>query len=373
MFSAALCAALLPVSGLFAGGHFPAAAEVIEDISLFSAMFALPEGRQKYINDKISAAISAPEQPGETTVYPGDVPTYVDSETEQTGADTAEEIPSSTSPSSGSESPLPEAAKGRVITTALKKETGNRSSGLVYLSKNTDTDVDIAAELKKSPDVKLTLGSKPEVLIIHTHTSESYLKNDVGYYTASDTVNSTNNSENICKVGDAIAAVLKANGISVLHDKTMHNEPEFTGSYTRSAATIKKNLEKYPTIKVVLDIHRDSITKDNGDKVKTTVEIGGKKAAQVMLVQGCNEGAVKGYDDWKSNLRMSLKVQQELEKSYPGLARPVRLVAARYNQQLTKGSMLIEMGTEANTLEEAIYSGEMVGKALSTVFKTLAK
>ena len=345
----------------------PGLAALSEGAALYSALFTLPEGGRQYLRQQTAHAAGLP-----ATAPPAQ------SSSEALPASSAASSPASSQPSASSappassQAPLPSGVKGRIVSQQILKTVGNRHSGDVYLSKNTNTDVDIAAELGKKPDLKMTLGQQPEVLILHTHATESYFPEGRDTYTAADQYSSTDNSKNIVKVGETLAAKLTATGVKVLHDKTRHDEPSFTASYSRAAATIKSYLKKYPGIKVVIDLHRDSISKENStDKLKTVATIKGKTAAQVMLVNGCNEGRVTDFPNWRSNLRLSLRVQQELEKSYPGLARPVRLVAARYNQNLTKGSMLIEVGTEANTLSEALYSAELLGDALGRVLKTL--
>ena len=169
-----------------------------------------------------------------------------------------------------------------------------------------------------------------------------------------------------------VAAQLQAAGIGVVHDKTVHDSPQYTGAYDRSKATVLKNLEAYPTIQVVLDIHRDSIQRDASSKVKPTAEIGGKKAAQMMIVMGMMNTASVPHPDWQENLSLAVRLQQELHTRYEGVMRPISLVGnARYNQQLTHGSILVEMGSEANTLEEAMVSGQMLGRALVKVLGDL--
>ena len=131
-------------------------------------------------------------------------------------------------------------------------------------------------------------------------------------------------------------------------------------------------MKKYPSIKVVLDIHRDSIQEDDGTRIKPTAEINGKKAAQIMIVCGCGEVSSKlTVPDWKSNYRFALRLQQQLDSSSPGLARPVQLVDKQYNEQVSHGSLMINIGTDVSTLDEAVYSGQLLGQSLSTVLKNL--
>jgi stage II sporulation protein P len=181
---------------------------------------------------------------------------------------------------------------------------------------------------------------------------------------------SANEGQNVVRVGDELEKALNTAGIVTLHDKTIHDEP-YTGAYDRSASTIKNYLKQYPSIDVVLDIHRDAITYDSGEKIKPIVEINEKKAAQIMICAGCQDKGVTDYPDWKINLRFALRLQQALETTYPGLARPLYFCPKNYNQNLSHGALLIEMGSEGNTLEEAVYSGRLLGNILVKVLEDL--
>mgnify|MGYP002442402645 FL=1 len=171
-------------------------------------------------------------------------------------------------------------------------------------------------------------------------------------------------------VGNIVADKLNAAGITTLHDTTEHDYPKYTGSYSRAAKTINGYLKKYPSIKIVLDLHRDAAANGN-DKIKLTTEIGGKRAAQVMLVMGSQSGSQTHFPNWKENLKLALRLQQTLENKYPTLARPLSLTSSGYNESLTKGSLLIEFGTDANTVEEAHYSAGLVGNALADLLNNL--
>ena len=165
--------------------------------------------------------------------------------------------------------------------------------------------------------------------------------------------------------------MLENSKIKAIHSTVYHDTPMFTGSYKRSAETIKKILEKNPSIKVVLDIHRDTIECKDKKRIKPTVKIDGRKAAQVMIISGCDTDGSLNYPNWAENLKFSLKLQREIETLYPGLTRSLLFTHARYNQHLTNGSTLIEVGSDANTLDEAVYSGILIGKALSRLLKRL--
>ena len=176
---------------------------------------------------------------------------------------------------------------------------------------------------------------------------------------------STDTTRSVVMVGNAIAAQLKAVGIGVVHDTTIHDSPAYNGSYNRSKQTMAKNLKQYPSIQVTLDIHRDAMTASNGTRYKPTAVINGKKAAQVMILSGCDDDGTLGFPDWEYNLRLGVRIQKQLSDLYPGLARPLNFCPRQYNLNMTKGSLLVEVGTEVNTVDEAVYSGELFGAALA--------
>ena len=263
-----------------------------------------------------------------------------------------------------------EAIKGKIVTRYISPYTAPLSYDSVYLKNSTTLYIDLKSLLNQKLKFKIEQNREPQVLIMHTHTTESFMQNDNDYYTEDDNPRSIDDSKNMVKIGSIIAQKLNDSGIKTLHDKTKHDYPEYTGSYGRSAATVTSYLKKYPSIKIVIDLHRDSVSADDG-KAKLVTEIGGKKAAQVMLVMGSQSGSVKDYPNWKENLSLAIKLQQKIELKYATLARPILLRSSKYNQNLTTGSLLLEVGTEANTMEEATYSAELVAEALTDLLKTI--
>jgi len=263
------------------------------------------------------------------------------------------------------------AVKGKIISGYVSPYTAPISYNKVYMKNSTSASVDIKSMLEGKIGFSIEENSQPQVLIMHTHTTETYMLSDTEYYTEDYTSRTTDNSKNMVKVGEKVAEILNAAGIKTLHAKEQHDYPKYNGSYTRSAETVKEYLEKYPSIKIVLDLHRDAITSGESDKKKLVTEIEGKKAAQVMLVMGSQTGSVTNHPNWQENLKLAVKLQQTMEKKYPTLARPISLVSSKYNQNLTTGSLLIEFGTDANTLDEAVYSAQLVGNALTELLKGL--
>ncbi len=289
---------------------------------------------------------------------------------QETTSQKVESVASTTSSKKETATTSAAAVKGKILTRYISPYSVKDSYSGVYLKNYTSAKVDLKELLNKKINFKINKNSEPQVLIMHTHTTESFMQTDKNYYTEDFNSRSTNNNKNMVKIGGIIAKKLNDNGIKTLHDKTQHDYPEYTGSYNRAAKTINSYLKKYPSIKIVLDLHRDAISTDGG-KAKLVTEIGGKKAAQVMLVMGSQTGSIKDHPKWKENLSLAVKLQQTMEAKYPTLARPLMLMSKKYNQSLSTGSLLIEFGTDVNTLSEACYSAEMVGDSLVSLLNTL--
>lgn len=204
----------------------------------------------------------------------------------------------------------------------------------------------------------------PQVLIIHTHTTESY-SNESYFKNAPD--RDLDETKNIVAVGAAMAEIFEKNGVLVYHDKTVHDYPSYNGAYQRAATTIRNDLEAYHGIKVVLDIHRDGITKEDGTKVKLLTDINGVPTAQVMLVVGTNTNLP--HDNWQENFKFASKIQAKAIEMYPTLMRQINLRKERFNEQMTTGSLIVEVGTNGNTLEEAIEGGRDIAEVISMVLK----
>ncbi len=224
--------------------------------------------------------------------------------------------------------------------------------------------VNLATYLAKKPVIDVVKNGRPQILIIHTHTTEGYLEEESETCETGYIGRNTDQNENIVAVGKAVADALNEAGVNTVQITEVFDDPEFSGAYDRAAAAIKAMLKKYSSIEMVIDIHRDSITGADGTRVKPTAVIDGEKAAQVMILAGCNEAGALEFLNWEYNLRLDVRLQQAMNELYPGLARPIYFVARRYNMHLTKNSMLLEIGSEVNTLEEALYSARLFANAL---------
>ncbi len=221
---------------------------------------------------------------------------------------------------------------------------------------------DIGSLLKRDSDLIIRDKTKPAVLVYHSHTTEAYSLLDLGYYIKSD-ARSDNPSRNVVRVGDELVRALEAQGFNVIHDTEIHDR-DYNSSYDESRKAVEAYLEEYPSIEVTIDLHRDDITYSNKTKVKPTAVIKGKKAARMMIISGCEYGLVKNFPDWEYNLRFDLQVQSKLNSMYGGLMRPILFSQRKYNMYETHNSFLLEIGTDANTLEEACYSARLFGDAL---------
>ena len=261
---------------------------------------------------------------------------------------------------------------GDINSITYKKQGATHIFGNVRVKNNTETKpLDIEEVLSHSLDLSIDK-SKPAVLIFHSHTSEGYEMIERDFYAQDYVARSNDENRNIVRVGTEIANQLKKLGYTVIHDKTIHDDV-YGDSYPNSRKTVEKHLKNNPEIQIVLDIHRDAITQDNGVKIKPVNTISGKKAAQLMIISGAEEGKVKDFPDWEYNLRFALQLQKKCETMFPGLMRPVLFSQRKYNMDMTRFSLLIEMGSETNTLEEACYSGRMLAEALASLMDEYVK
>ena len=203
----------------------------------------------------------------------------------------------------------------------------------------------------------------PTVLIVHTHSSEAYTMETGFEYPESDELRTQDSRYSVIRVGEELASILTDAGISVLHDTVPNDYPNYNGAYERMRQTIEGYLAEYPTIQMVLDIHRDAAEDADGNPVALTAEVGGEDCAELMLVVGTDEGGLS-HPDWQENLANALKLQALLNRAAPGLCRSLDLRTERFNQHETPGSLLIEIGSTGNTLAEALRSARILADAL---------
>lgn len=228
----------------------------------------------------------------------------------------------------------------------------------------------LIAESTKALPFKLDKNSEqPQVLIYHTHTTESFEPYERDFYDSSFASKTTDMTKNIVSVGDNICKQLDKAGIAYVHDTLVHDYPSYNEAYASSRKTVQEILKQYPSIKICLDIHRDGIQRADGTRISPVAEIGGKKAAQIMIISGCDDGTM-GMPNYLQNFRFASRLQSQIESDWKGLTRPVLFDYRHYNQDLTTGSLLIEVGSHGNSIEQAQYSGELIGQSIAKLFNT---
>ncbi len=253
--------------------------------------------------------------------------------------------------------------------SAVNDESYESGAG-VHVRNRTSKEIDVAA--MAGAEIKLGLGSaqQPQILIVHTHGSEAYAQTDAYTYVETDPARTTDERCNVIRVGSEMERVFTEMGFSVLHDRLLHDYPAYSGSYERSKTSVEAYLAQYPSIKIVLDVHRDAIIDTEGNVYKAVTTIDGVKTAQVLLVIGSDDGGLP-HPQWRENLTLAVQVQKSMNSLWPTLARPITLRTSRFNQQLTPGSLLVEVGTHGNTMEEALAAARLFARSAGQVLQTL--
>ena len=343
-------------------------------VSVWAAAACLPERailQQGLLAMQSPVAASACAMP-----RPVPKPTPTATPVQPTPAPTA--APPPTAAPSPTPTPVPSTAPEIEDAGAIRAEQfrHGRGEGSITLeagsirnsTANADADLRAAVSTENLPFTIELNSDEPQVLILHTHATETYQTWPDLVYDRSFTARTRNTALNMCAVGARMAEVLNAAGINTLHDETLHDSPSYTESYDRSRATAEEYLRRYPSIKVVLDVHRDAIEDADGTRVKPVCTIDGESTAQVMIIAGCDNGSTISLPNWRLNLRFAAAWEEAMESRFPGLTRPVLCGYRFYNQDLTTGSLLIEVGGHGNTLEEALRGGEFAARALAELF-----
>ena len=258
---------------------------------------------------------------------------------------------------------------GTVVEKHYPQGTGDKyiPCGAGSIKNNTrQSAADIAAEIENPLPFSIEKDSPdPQVLVMHTHATEDYRLSEGLWFVPGDGARSTDRSINMCAVGRVVADTLNAAGIHTLHDETLNDYPSYTGSYANSRAVVQQYLQQYPSIKVVLDVHRDAIESEGGSRYAPVCTVDGRQAAQVMIICGCDNGTTVQLPNWRQNLRFAAAWERAMEGMYPGFTRSVLFSYRFYNQDLTTGSLLIEIGGHGNNLNEALYAGQLAAKGLA--------
>ena len=237
-----------------------------------------------------------------------------------------------------------------------------QGTGTVYFKNETDYAIDMTFLLQK--DSPVALGEQGvQVLIMHTHGTEAYTQSPGHAYVASGEYRTTDSSANMLRVGQEICDILNDRGVSAVHSRTLNDYPAYNGSYNRALKDIQAHIQQYPTIQLVIDVHRDAIATGN-TYYKTVAEVDGQQTAQLMFVTGTDAGGLS-HDYWQDNLAFQAQLHDRLNSTYPGIMRPMSIRASRFNQHIRKGSMLVEVGACGNTLEEALAAAQIFANTLA--------
>ena len=271
---------------------------------------------------------------------------------------------------------IPEADVGEEIPLELMESPRSEDvreatiRGGLSIKNETGYSVDPGGLLLEGPGLRLP-AEGPQILILHTHGSEAYTQAGLDRYEPNDSFRTEDTSCNIVRVGDELAALLEKAGLRVLHDREIYDYPSYTGSYNRSGEAVARYLREYPGIAVVIDMHRDALGSD-GVIYKTMAEEEGTVSSQVMLLVGTDASGLE-HPNWRSNLALALYLQEAVGRKHPTLMRPVTLVQQRYNQHLTSGSLILEVGSSGNTLQEALAAIRLFADGAAPALLALAE
>ena len=236
----------------------------------------------------------------------------------------------------------------------------------VKLNNQSGLSVDLDALLQNPKQLSLT-GDGPQVLVYHTHATEAYTPSGTDTYEASGDARTLDTEQNVVRVGAELCRVLEAHGIKTVHLTDLNDYPSYNGSYGQSLRLVQAALEKYPTVQMAIDVHRDAILADDGSKYALTCTQDGQQVAQLMLVMGTNANGL-AFDDWADHLGYAVTLQSALNADHPGLMRSINLRKQRFNLHLTPASMLLEVGSSGNTLQQALSSVRLFGDTLAALW-----
>lgn len=215
---------------------------------------------------------------------------------------------------------------------------------------------------------------QPRVLIYHTHTWEAYEMTDDARYTPTETWRTKDDQYNMVRIGESLARELTELGFYVVHDTTAFEPPNLSDAYTRSLQMLEERMNAGETYDYVFDVHRDAYSGLwNG---ANSVEQDGKQIAYVMMLVGKGTGATgSGFDerpDWPQNLELAQAITDQMNAITPGISREVKIKSGRFNQHVSTGALLIEVGNNRNTLDEALAACPVIARAIALVHEQAA-
>lgn len=228
----------------------------------------------------------------------------------------------------------------------------------------TKVSPDLAA-LAEAPVDLSTVSGQPAVLIYSTHSTESYTQGSEPY-TPSAQYRTLDKECNMLSLGAALEEKLLVRGIGVLRDESLHDSPSYNYAYSHARKSVTNYVKENPSLRLVLDLHRDAVETKTG-QLRTAAPGREPPCAQIMLVVGTNQSGLS-HDGWEENLSMALKLERVLEALSPGITRPLCLRAQRFNQDVSPGALLIEIGAAGNTRAEALEAVEILAQAIEELF-----
>lgn len=210
---------------------------------------------------------------------------------------------------------------------------------------------------------------KPRVLIYHTHTWEAYEMTEDERYTPTETWRTKDERHNMIRVGEVLADHLRALGFDVTHDRTAFEPPNLSQSYARSLSMLEERMDGGERYDYIFDVHRDAYSGPyNG---ANGISLDGRQAAYVMMLVGKGTGATgSGFDerpDWPQNLALAQAITDEMNSLAAGISREVKIKTGRFNQHVSTGALLIEVGNNRNTLAEALAACPVIAQAVAGV------
>ena len=261
---------------------------------------------------------------------------------------------------------------GPVLEKTVSSGGGKTVSGKVTVNNETSYSV---SEAELSSDEPLFFAGKkdePRVLIVHSHSTESYTPSEKFQFSHTAEDRTTDTDYNMVRIGKELKKELEKRDIKTVHITKLFDYPKYDNAYARSCEAVNDALKENPQIKIVLDLHRDSIINSEGVKTKLTTMIGAEKAAQVMLVVGTDELGLK-HDRWRTNLKFAAQLQRKLLLQGEDFARPVNLRTSRFNGHTAPGAVIVEVGTGGNTIDEALISAKYIANAVENLLKEYEK
>lgn len=358
---------LLPLTLSMVTGLFPHLVRVGEKAALLSASADLPTQSLTLLKERLykESAPLTPTTPTPTPVSPPKSPTPTPAPA------TSSPTPTPSPASTPTPVPLniPKKYQGAIVDEDFSTGTGILSLGAGSLKNHTELTAQEITTILEKPPISIDSPADPQVLIYHTHATEAFEAQDSKIYDTRNTWRSTDNTKNMVAVGAALADALKAEGINVIHDTTQHDYPSYNGAYERSAKTVQEYLEEYPSIQIILDVHRDAIERDEA-LVRPIATVNDQRMAQLMIISGCDDGTMN-LPNWRKNLRFAALVQNAISESNPQLMRPLFFGYRKYNFALTDASLLLEFGSHGNTLEQCIATAQTIAPQLATAIQSM--